>query len=213
MTAYPWRFLTARSKRMGRKPSSRSLSIQTRPLCSQRPQVVVAIASIAGIAPSNLSCRPAICNALQRAGKCGCRAFAKREHYIPGRLSVYAGHSSPAHTQHQSTSACYADYGQCSGAWLLKSDCATAWSSCLWTRRVDPRFDSLYQLEDSASSTYNGLTLALNKRMIVSLSCLLPTHCQRQETTHPTLTSNRRILRLAIGTRAFTAGCQAALCA
>ena len=31
--------------------------------------------------------------------------------------------------------------------------------------RVDPRFDAIYQLEDSASSTYNGLTLALNKRM------------------------------------------------
>ena len=31
--------------------------------------------------------------------------------------------------------------------------------------RVDPRFDAIYQLEDSASSTYNGLTLALNKRL------------------------------------------------
>jgi hypothetical protein len=31
--------------------------------------------------------------------------------------------------------------------------------------RVDPRFDAVYQLEDSANSTYNGLTLALNKRM------------------------------------------------
>lgn len=31
--------------------------------------------------------------------------------------------------------------------------------------RVDPRFDAVYQLEDSASSTYNGLTVALNKRM------------------------------------------------
>jgi hypothetical protein len=31
--------------------------------------------------------------------------------------------------------------------------------------RVDPRFDAIYQLENSASSTYNGLTLALNKRM------------------------------------------------
>ena len=31
--------------------------------------------------------------------------------------------------------------------------------------RVDPRFDAVYQLEDSASSTYNGLTLALNKRL------------------------------------------------
>ncbi|MDQ6651819.1 MAG: TonB-dependent receptor, partial [Acidobacteriota bacterium] len=31
--------------------------------------------------------------------------------------------------------------------------------------RIDPRFDAIYQLEDSASSTYNGLTLALNKRM------------------------------------------------
>ncbi len=31
--------------------------------------------------------------------------------------------------------------------------------------RVDPRFDAIYQLEDSATSTYNGLTLALNKRM------------------------------------------------
>ncbi|HKC63163.1 MAG TPA: TonB-dependent receptor, partial [Pyrinomonadaceae bacterium] len=31
--------------------------------------------------------------------------------------------------------------------------------------RIDPRFDAIYQLEDSASSTYNGLTLALNKRL------------------------------------------------
>jgi outer membrane receptor protein involved in Fe transport len=31
--------------------------------------------------------------------------------------------------------------------------------------RVDPRFDSVYQLEDSASSTYHGLTLSLNKRL------------------------------------------------
>ena len=31
--------------------------------------------------------------------------------------------------------------------------------------RGDTRFDAIYQLEDSANSTYNGLTLALNKRM------------------------------------------------
>jgi len=31
--------------------------------------------------------------------------------------------------------------------------------------RVDPRFYAIYQLENFASSTYNGLTLALNKRM------------------------------------------------
>jgi len=31
--------------------------------------------------------------------------------------------------------------------------------------RADPRFDAIYQLENSASSTYNGLTVALNKRM------------------------------------------------
>ena len=31
--------------------------------------------------------------------------------------------------------------------------------------RIDPRFDVIYQIEDSASSTYNGLTLALNKRL------------------------------------------------
>lgn len=31
--------------------------------------------------------------------------------------------------------------------------------------RSDPRFDAVYQIEDSASSTYNGLTLALNKRL------------------------------------------------
>lgn len=31
--------------------------------------------------------------------------------------------------------------------------------------RIDSRFDAIYQLEDSASSTYNGLTLALNKRL------------------------------------------------
>jgi hypothetical protein len=33
------------------------------------------------------------------------------------------------------------------------------------TGRIDPRFDAIYQLEDSASSTYHGLTLALNKRL------------------------------------------------
>jgi hypothetical protein len=33
------------------------------------------------------------------------------------------------------------------------------------TGRIDPRFDSIYQLENSASSTYNGLTFALNKRL------------------------------------------------
>jgi hypothetical protein len=31
--------------------------------------------------------------------------------------------------------------------------------------RLDPRFDAIYQLENSASSVYNGLTLALNKRL------------------------------------------------
>lgn len=31
--------------------------------------------------------------------------------------------------------------------------------------RIDPRFDAVYQLETSASSTYHGLTLALNKRL------------------------------------------------
>jgi outer membrane receptor protein involved in Fe transport len=31
--------------------------------------------------------------------------------------------------------------------------------------RIDPRFDAIYQIEDSASSTYNGLTLALSKRL------------------------------------------------
>jgi hypothetical protein len=33
------------------------------------------------------------------------------------------------------------------------------------TGRIDPRFDAIYQLEDSASSTYHGLTLALNRRL------------------------------------------------
>jgi hypothetical protein len=31
--------------------------------------------------------------------------------------------------------------------------------------RLDTRYDVIYQLEDSASSTYHGLTLALNKRL------------------------------------------------
>jgi outer membrane receptor protein involved in Fe transport len=31
--------------------------------------------------------------------------------------------------------------------------------------RVEPRFDAIYQLEDSAGSTYHGLTLALDKRL------------------------------------------------
>jgi hypothetical protein len=31
--------------------------------------------------------------------------------------------------------------------------------------RIDTRFDAIYQLEDSANSAFNGLTLALNKRM------------------------------------------------
>jgi hypothetical protein len=30
--------------------------------------------------------------------------------------------------------------------------------------RIDPRFDAIYRLENSASSTYNGFTLTLNKR-------------------------------------------------
>src|SRR5713101_1015737 len=38
--------------------------------------------------------------------------------------------------------------------------------------RVDPRFDAVYQLEDSARSTYNGLTLALNKRMSSEIELL-----------------------------------------
>ncbi|MGI8467526.1 MAG: TonB-dependent receptor [Pyrinomonadaceae bacterium] len=33
------------------------------------------------------------------------------------------------------------------------------------TSRIDPRFDAVYQLEDSASSAYRGLTLAVNKRL------------------------------------------------
>jgi hypothetical protein len=32
-------------------------------------------------------------------------------------------------------------------------------------QRLDPRFDAVYQLENSASSTYNGFTLALNQRL------------------------------------------------
>ena len=31
--------------------------------------------------------------------------------------------------------------------------------------RLDPRFDGIFQIENSASSTYNGLSVALNKRM------------------------------------------------
>jgi len=31
--------------------------------------------------------------------------------------------------------------------------------------RADPQFDNIYQLEDAASSTYNGVSLALNRRM------------------------------------------------
>lgn len=33
-------------------------------------------------------------------------------------------------------------------------------------KRADPRFDDLYQLEDSASSTYHGLSLSLNRRLV-----------------------------------------------
>lgn len=32
-------------------------------------------------------------------------------------------------------------------------------------QRIDPRFDAVYQLENSASSTYNGFTLSLNQRL------------------------------------------------
>jgi hypothetical protein len=31
--------------------------------------------------------------------------------------------------------------------------------------RADPQFNNIYQLEDSASSTYNGVSLSLNRRM------------------------------------------------
>lgn len=33
------------------------------------------------------------------------------------------------------------------------------------TGRIDSRYDAVYQLEDSASSTYRGVTLAINKRL------------------------------------------------
>ena len=32
-------------------------------------------------------------------------------------------------------------------------------------RRVDPRFDGVYELQDEASSSYNGLTLSVNRRL------------------------------------------------
>ena len=32
-------------------------------------------------------------------------------------------------------------------------------------QRMDPRFDAIYQLEDSASSSHHGLTLSLNRRL------------------------------------------------
>ncbi|MEP6635628.1 MAG: TonB-dependent receptor [Acidobacteriota bacterium] len=37
--------------------------------------------------------------------------------------------------------------------------------SVFGTGRIDPRFDGIYQLEDSARSTYHGVTLTLNKRL------------------------------------------------
>ncbi len=40
------------------------------------------------------------------------------------------------------------------------------------TGRIDPRFDAIYQLEDSASSTYRGLSLAINKRFSSEISVL-----------------------------------------
>jgi hypothetical protein len=41
------------------------------------------------------------------------------------------------------------------------------------TERIDPRYDAVYQLENSAISTYNGLTLALNRRMSREISALV----------------------------------------
>lgn len=38
--------------------------------------------------------------------------------------------------------------------------------------RADPQFNDVYQLEDSASSTYNGVTLSLNRRMANELEFL-----------------------------------------
>jgi hypothetical protein len=38
--------------------------------------------------------------------------------------------------------------------------------------RADPQFNDIYQLEDSASSTYNGVTLSLNRRMANELEFL-----------------------------------------
>ncbi len=40
------------------------------------------------------------------------------------------------------------------------------------TGRIDPRFDAIYQLEDSASSTYRGLSLAINKRFSSEITAL-----------------------------------------
>ncbi|MBX5478719.1 MAG: TonB-dependent receptor [Pyrinomonas methylaliphatogenes] len=39
--------------------------------------------------------------------------------------------------------------------------------------RLDPRYDAIYQLEDSASSRYHGLTLALNRRFSDEFACLV----------------------------------------
>jgi outer membrane receptor protein involved in Fe transport len=40
------------------------------------------------------------------------------------------------------------------------------------TGRIDPRFDAIYQLENSASSTYRGLSLAINKRFSNEIAVL-----------------------------------------
>ncbi len=41
------------------------------------------------------------------------------------------------------------------------------------TARIDPRFDAIYQLENSASSTYRGLSLAINKRFSNEITVLV----------------------------------------
>jgi len=40
-------------------------------------------------------------------------------------------------------------------------------------QRIDPRFDAVYQLENSASSTYNGFSLSLNQRLTHNVQFLV----------------------------------------
>jgi hypothetical protein len=65
--------------------------------------------------------------------------------------------------------------------------------SIFGTGYADPHFTDIYQLEDSANSTYQGVSFVLNRHMSDELEFTATIHYPRRMTTPRISTSSRRI--------------------